>query len=344
MKRWIGLGWVLCTWALALDQLGFRGSLGVTSTSDYLKNQYNVSVDPTGTGLSYGLGLGYRFSSGFLFELDFISSSNDFNDTTLNNACSGSACVYTACTNDGSTNPPTTTCTGTNMAAPATTTGTTVDLSGSTLTAGSATASAPTTTSSTSGTVTTTTTVIDYTGTSSSQTGADSGYLAVSSLMINAIYQFAPANRLNPYVGYGMGYAQSDGGIGILTSPVNTTVETSTITQTDAQTNSTSTTSATVYLSSINADQASQTLTSSVSAPAQQWVFGAEIRFDIHNTVDVRVVKRFITVPDVTTLVDSGTPYPTIGVVTTCNGVTTNTVNQISASTTTFEIGLLYYA
>ena len=65
---------------------------------------------------------------------------------------------------------------------------------------------------------------------------------------------------------------------------------------------------------------------------------------DVHNTIDLRVVNRYVKIPNVTVLEDSGTPYPSIGITTTTNGVTTTTVSNINASTLTFEIGLLYYA
>lgn len=343
MKRWmLSIGIVLTAYAAVTEQAAFRGSLGINSTSNYLVTDYG-NVDPTKNGLAFGAAMGYRFASGFLFELDFISSSNSYTTNTLNDACLGGACSYVACSNNFATNPPTTTCTGTNMAAPASTTGGTVNLSGTTPTAGSATSSAATTSSSTSGTVTTTTTIIDYTGTSYSITDATSGYVSSSSLMLNAIYQFSPEYELNPYIGYGLGFAQTKAGISITTTPTNTTVQTTTVSSLDTSDNNTTTTTYNTYMSSVKADQATQTLTKTNNSGAFQVIFGSEIKFDMHNTLDLRMVKRYINIPNVTTLVPTGTPYPSIGINTTTNGVTTTTVNNISAYTTTFEVGLLYY-
>lgn len=341
------MGLLVSAYGAVVDQAGFRGSLGITSTSDYLLDDYNQYVSPTNNAMSYGIGMGYRYASGFYFELDYVGSSNKYNTDTLNNACTGSdsPCVYTACTNDFSTNPPTTTCTGYNMAAPATTTGETVSLTGTEPSKGTPTSTEATTDTSTTGTLTTTTTTVNYTGTSSSTTEANSGYVSVSSLMLNTIYQFSPQTKFNPYFGYGVGYAESTAGFGITTTPINTTVSTVTISTTDTGNNSTTTpTSVTTYVSSTEADDGTQTLTETTSSFASQMVFGAEIRFDTHNTLDLRVVKRYVKIPDVTALVANGTPYPSIGVTTTTNGVTTSTIGDISASTMTFEIGLLYYA
>lgn len=343
MKYWlVGIGLVVSAQAAVIDQAAFRGSLGVTSTSSYLTDAYNKPTNPTNNSVSYGIGAGYRLSSGFFFELDYIGSSNKYNLATLNNACTGSSCTYIACTNNFSDNPVSTTCTGSNMAAPATTTGSQVVLTGTTTTKGTASSTTPTTTTTSSGATTTTTTSVNYTGTSSSTTDANSGYLSVSSLMLNTIYQFSPETKLNPYIGYGFGYVDSTAGFGITTTPTNTTITSITnVSTTNGVTTTQPTT--TLYVSSVEGDQAVQTLTDSTALLAYQVVLGTEIRLDVHNTIDLRAVQRYIQVPDATALVANGTPYPSIGITTTTNGVTTTTVKNISASTLTFEVGLLYY-
>lgn len=345
MNRWIlGMGLCISAHAAITDQAAFRGSIGITDTSDYLLDAYNTPINPTNNSMSYGIGLGYRLKSGFLFELDFIGSSNKYNLTTLDNACSGSGspCAVTFCTSSGST----TTCTSTTMGAPATTTGSTVDLTGTTITKGTPTAGTSSTLDPTvNGTVTTTTTIVNYTGTSSSTTVANSGYVSVSTLMMNMIYQFSPETKFNPYIGYGLGYADTTAGFGITTTPYNTTSQSSTSSYYDSSDESTTVSSPTyMFISTEQADDGAQTLTKSISSAAYQWVIGSEIRFDLHNTVDLRMVKRYMKIPNVTSLNDTGTAYPGIGVTTTTGGVTTTTVSNVSASTTTFEIGLLYYA
>ena len=204
------------------------------------------------------------------------------------------------------------------MSVPATTTGNQVIITSSKQAAGKAVSS--------SGTTPTSTTV---SGVSSATSKVNAGYLNTTSIVLNMIYQFSPETTLNPYIGYGKGLATGLAGIGIVTTPTNTII--------------TKEGNDTTYTNQTGDDWV---LTSKAKRRHQthQIVMGAEIRLDLHNTIDLRMVRRYLYVPNITQLYPvNGSPVPSVGLETLINNKLINVIAPIKASTTTIEIGLLYY-
>ena len=386
-----------------VDQPGFRGSIGTTSTNNYFTTSSNDLIDPTKNSLSYSLGLSFRYASGFAIELDFLTSRNKFQSSVTSAVCSSgnNACTYTAaCTG--------TSCNTSNMTIPGTTTGSSVPItslstimaaatSTSTTSTSSATQQPPTTyydyyTSSgtllgrstatnatvTGGTATvyypyteslsTTSTITTVSGVSSATTSVtdNSGFMTATSFMLNGIYQFSPETTLNPYIGYGIGYANATAGLGLTTTPTNTTVVTTSTPYVDSAYGagvpispnttvpSTAPTQPSAYLpapstsatsSSQVADAWTMTTTEKYNHEAYQLIFGSEFRMDLNNTIDIRLTKRYVRVPSVTTLYPvTGSPMPSIGQeIISSSGSMSTTVSPINAIITSIQIGLLYY-
>lgn len=310
-----------------VDQPGFRGSIGTTSTNNYFTTSSNDLIDPTKNSLSYSLGASFRYASGFAIELDFLTSRNKFQSSVTNAVCSSGndACTYTACTD--------TSCTALNMTIPGTSTGSSVPITSLSTIMAAATSTSTTSTSSATPPVTSTITTVSGVSSATTAVTDNSGFMTATSLMINGIYQFSPETTLNPYIGYGIGYANATAGLGLTTTPINTTV----VTTDPSSSNPTS--------SSQVADAWTMTSTEKYNHEAQQLIFGSEFRMDLNNTIDIRLTKRYVQVPGVTTLYPvTGSPMPSIGQETvSSSGVMSTTISPIGAVITSIQIGLLYY-
>lgn len=382
-----------------VDQPGFRGSIGTTSTNNYFTTSSNDLIDPTKNSLNYSLGLSFRYASGFAIELDFLTSRNTFQSSVTNAVCSSgnNACTYTAACSG-------TSCNTSNMTIPGTSTGSSVPITSlSTIMAAATSTSTTSTSSATPSTTTyydyynaaqtllgrsttanssypgatvyypyteglsTTSTITTVSGVSSATTSVtdNSGFMTATSFMLNGIYQFSPETTLNPYIGCGIGYVNATAGLGLTTTPTNTTVITTSTPYVDSaygtgvSANSgtvpataptqpsaflpAATTSATS--SSQVADAWTMTTTEKYNHEAYQLIFGSEFRMDLNNTIDIRLTKRYVQVPSVTTLYPvTGSPMPSIGQETvSSSGVMSTTVSPIDAVITSIQIGLLYY-